>query len=370
MKKFLSIVIAVVVLSSCCVAFAGEKLIEATGSYVMDSRLDETPASATNRAREEAKRIAVEKAGVYVETYSKSIDFELDSDIVQTVAARLLKIQEETNGVEVIEKNLLQFTVTIKALVNEINEADLKTMMKDKQSLEELTRKNKEIQEKYDELKAEMDKYAKEFDSANEEQKTEIKKQVARNSEKFLAVQAMEQANNFHFAKDYAQAVSAYTEAITLNPKLAEAYNNRGIAKTELGQYTSAIEDYTTAIKLKNNFADALNNRGNAYAATEQYQKAVKDLQAAVNLQDNSATIHNNLGSVYFLIKNVDAAIKEYTRALQINPSYSEAFYNRAVAHYVQGNLIQSLLDMKAAMNLNPTDAATIEFYNKISRQK
>ena len=370
MKKFLSILIAVVILSSCSITFAGEKLIEATGSYVMDSRLDETPASATNRAREEAKRIAVEKAGVYVETYSKSIDFELDSDIVQTVAAQLLKIQDETNSVEVVEKSLLQFKVTIKALVNELNEADLKTMMKDKQSLEELTRKNKEIQEKYDALKAEMEKYSKEFDSASDEQKTEIKKQVARNSERFLAVKAMERANDFHFAKDYAQAVKAYTEAINLNPNLAEAYNNRGVAKSELGQYTSAIEDYTTAIKLKSNFADALNNRGNAYTATEQYQKAVKDLQAAANLQDNSATIHNNLGNVYYLLKNIDTAIKEYTRALQINPRYSEAFYNRAVAHYVQGNLIQSLLDMKEAINLNPTDAATIEFYDKISRKK
>ena len=76
-------------------ALANERLIEASGEYVMDSRLDETPASATARAREEAKRAATEKAGVYIKSYSKTIDLVLDTDEVRTIAARLLKIQDE-----------------------------------------------------------------------------------------------------------------------------------------------------------------------------------------------------------------------------------------------------------------------------------
>ena len=77
MKIFFTIIIALTLILSTSTSFASEKLIAASGDYIMDSRLDETPASATNRAREEAKRAAVEQAGVYLQTYSKMLDLEL-----------------------------------------------------------------------------------------------------------------------------------------------------------------------------------------------------------------------------------------------------------------------------------------------------
>ena len=360
MKKFLTIIAALTIILSSSISAANERLIEATGNYIMDSRLDETAASATARAREEAKRAAVEKAGVYLQSYSKMVDLELDTDEVQTVAARLLKIQEESSNVEVVENNLLKFTVTIKALVDDLSDADLKAIMQDKQTLEELTRKNKELQEKYDALNREMEKYRNDFDKATDAQKADIKKGVARNVERFSAVDEFAKGNEFAFRKDYGQALTAYDAAIKLDPQLAEAYNNRGIIKYELGQFPSAIADYTT---------NALNNRGNAYTTLEQYQSAERDLKAALKLNDKSAAAHNNLGSVYYSVKNFDAAIKEYTRAIQLNPNFAEAFYNRAVTYYRQGNLIQSLTDMKKARELKSDDAEIKALFEKISRE-
>lgn len=368
MKKFLSVAFTLAVVLSSSISFASETMIEASGTYIMDSRLNETPASATARAREEAKRAAVEKAGVYLQSYSKIVNLQLDTDEVQTVAARLLRIQNESSNIEIVENNLLKFTVTIAALVDDLNEADLKSMMQNRQSLEELTKKNKEIQEKYDALKKEMEKYSRDYDKANDNQKAEIKKNVARNSENFSAVETMERGNRFYFDKDYSQALMAYEDTIKLNPTWAEAYNNRGIVKYELGQFSSAIEDYTTAIKLKPNFMDALNNRGNAYAANEQFQNAVKDLQAALKINGNSAVIHNNLGSIYLSMQKFNTAIKEYTEAIQINPHYSTAYYNRAIAHYRSGNLIQAMADIKSAITLSPNDSAMQDFYKKIDR--
>lgn len=369
MKKFLTIVVALTIILSSSISFANEQLIEASGSYTMDSRLDETPASATARAREEAKRAAIEKAGVYLETYSEMINFELTKDEVRTVAANLLKIQDESSTVEVVEKNLLKFTVTIKALVDDISDEDLKAIMKDKQTLEELTRQNKELQEKYDALNKQMEQYRHAFDKATDAQKVDIKKEVALNMEKFSALDEFAKGNDFSVRKDYAQALTSYDTAIRLNPQLAEAYNNRGIVKYELGQFFAAVEDYTKAINLKSNYTDALNNRGNAYAALGQFQNAEQDLKAALKLNDKYANGHNNLGSVYYSMKNYDAAILEYTRAIQLNQSFAEAYYNRAVTYYMQGNLIQSLNDMKKARELKSNDATIADFFEKISRK-
>ena len=371
MKKIFSVVFALAVLLTCATSSANEQLvIEASGNYIMDSRLDETPASATARAREEAKRTAVEKAGVYLESYSKTINFELDTDEVRTVAARILKIQNETSNVEVLERNLLKFTVTITAVVDDNQDEILKTMMQDKQSLEELTRKNNELQEKYDALNREMSRYKNDFDQASEAQRVEIKQAVARNSERFSAVDEVARGNSFAYTKNYAQALAAYDAAIKFDPKLAEAYNNRGIVRFELKQFAAAIDDYTTAISLKSNYADALNNRGNAFATLEQFSNAEQDLRTAAQLKDNSAVIHNNLGSVYLSQKKFNAAISEYARAIQLNPSYAEAYYNRAIAHYAQKNFAQALTDVQQAMALNPNDAATRALYERINRSK
>ena len=369
MKNFFTIVVALTLILINTTALASEKLIEASGSYVMDSRLDETPASATARAREEAKRSAVEKAGVYLQNYSKMIDFELKVDEVETVAAGLLKIQNESSNIDVVENNLLRFTVTIEALIDELSENDLKALLQDKQSLEELTRKNKELQEKYDELNRQMKQYREKFDGADAAQKEEIKKDVALNSEKFAAVNEFAKGNEFSFRKDYEQALASYDRAISLNPQLAEAYNNRGVIRYELEQFSAAIEDYTQAIKLKSNYVDALNNRGNACAAVGQLQNAERDFRAALKLNDNSAVAHNNLGNVHLSRKNFDEAVKEYTRAIELYQNYAAAYYNRAVVYYSQGNMVKALLDLRQSINLNPSDTRTKAFYEKISRQ-
>lgn len=368
MKNFFGLIVALAMILGCSTSFAAEKLIEASGEYVMDTRLDETTASATARAREEAKRNAVEKAGVYLKSYSKMIGLELVEDEVETVAARLLKVQEESSNIEVIENNLLKFTVTIKALVDDLSDADLKSLVRDRQALDDAARKYKALQEEYDALKIQMEQLKSEFNSANDAQKEEIKKQVARNSKNFSAVDATARGNEFYFAKNYAKALEAYDEAVMLNPNYAEAYNERGIVKYELGQYAEAVSNYTMAIKLRANFVDALNNRGNAYLALGQFQNAAQDLQAALKLNDNNAICHNNLGTVYYSLKNFDAAIQEYTRAIRLNPACAEAYYNRGAIYYGQKKYAEALADVKMSLSLNLSDNATRDLYEKILR--
>ena len=74
--------------------------------------------------------------------------------------------------------------------------------------------------------------------------------------------------------------------AIRLNPDYADAYNNRGISKSNLGHPEAAISDYDEAIRLNPNEAKAYGNRGDAKKGLGLTGDAKRDFQTALNLAE------------------------------------------------------------------------------------
>ncbi len=57
------------------------------------------------------------------------------------------------------------------------------------------------------------------------------------------------------------ESIADCDQAIKLNPKIAEPYLNRGIAKGELGNLEEALEDFDKAMELNPEYAEAYWNR-------------------------------------------------------------------------------------------------------------
>ncbi|MEK6831215.1 MAG: tetratricopeptide repeat protein, partial [Thermoproteota archaeon] len=74
----------------------------------------------------------------------------------------------------------------------------------------------------------------------------------------------------------YADAIKAYDQAIKLDPKYREAWNNKGVALFNLGKYEVAIRVYDQAIKLDPNDADVWHNKGIALEKLGKYNEAEK----------------------------------------------------------------------------------------------
>ena len=85
-------------------------------------------------------------------------------------------------------------------------------------------------------------------------------------------------------ARDYDQAIHDYNKVIEVNPRYAEAYNNRGIAYFYKGDYDQAIRDSTKAIEIGPRYAGAYYNRGAAYAKKGENDQAIRDLKKACEL--------------------------------------------------------------------------------------
>ena len=80
-------------------------------------------------------------------------------------------------------------------------------------------------------------------------------------------------------------AISACTAVIRSGEwqgqELAWAYNNRGLAYANLGEYGRAIEDYDQALRLDPGYVLAYNNRGFAYKNLGEYRRAIEDYDQA-----------------------------------------------------------------------------------------
>jgi len=96
-------------------------------------------------------------------------------------------------------------------------------------------------------------------------------------------------------SEDLDEQIRCYNEALRLNPQFAEAYNNRGVARSDQGDLDGAIADYNEALRLNPQDADAYNNRGNAREAKGDLDGAIADYEAALRIKPDDVLVKSNL---------------------------------------------------------------------------
>jgi tetratricopeptide (TPR) repeat protein len=157
---------------------------------------------------------------------------------------------------------------------------------------------------------------------------------------------------------DNQRAMEAYTQAITLDPAYAIAYNNRGIARFAQGDVAGAIADYTQAITLEPAYAAAYHNRGIARSAQDDVAGAIADYTQAITLDPAYAVAYYNRGVNRKAQGDVAGAIADYTQVITLDPAYAAAYYNRGNARSAQGDVAGAIADYTQAITLDPKNAA------------
>ncbi len=156
-------------------------------------------------------------------------------------------------------------------------------------------------------------------------------------------------------AVDWDEKIHCYTEAIHLNPDYAEAYNNRGLAYHNKGEFDRAIADYNAALQLKPDYVDAYNNRGLVYMdGKKEYDRAIADYNAALQLKPDYANAYYNRGLVYYHKREYDHAIADNTKAIRLKPDYVIAYISRSLAYKNKGESDCAIADNTEAIRLKP----------------
>lgn len=169
----------------------------------------------------------------------------------------------------------------------------------------------------------------------------------------------LERGNMRYDIGDYDGAISAYTDALALNPRFAAACYNRGIARYNKGDIDGAIEDFTKAICLNPSYASIYFNRGIARQATGDLDGPIADFTEVIRLTPQDPNAYTLRGIIRRKQGDFGGALDDFTHAIDLMPQNVDAYYNRALVRSSSGNPDGAIADFNVVLQLDPnfTDA-------------
>ena len=138
------------------------------------------------------------------------------------------------------------------------------------------------------------------------------------------------------------QSIASYQKAIAINPDLALAHNNLGIAYGEQGKYDLAIKSYQKAIAIKPDYTKAHNNLGAAYVEQGKHDLAIASYQKAITISPDYTKAHYNLGvlSVFVPGEQKSATAQMPRPVLELTFFPTHAIMLRYFAHVKSNDII------------------------------
>ncbi|HVF88574.1 MAG TPA: tetratricopeptide repeat protein [Blastocatellia bacterium] len=206
---------------------------------------------------------------------------------------------------------------------------------------------------------------------------------------KQAAMAAFEQGQNAQERGDGGAAIRYYTEAISSDPALFQAYYQRAVALMGLGREADAENDLRKVIDLDPAFARAhralgqiLLDRGQTSDAVKEFKRAVEldpklprvrmfyasallkngdpataadQLRAAVESGEADAFTHALLGVALDRTGKQDEALSEFGRALASDPNNATAREGRARVREIKGDVAGATEDLSVAYRTQPS---------------
>jgi tetratricopeptide (TPR) repeat protein len=140
-------------------------------------------------------------------------------------------------------------------------------------------------------------------------------------------------------------------EAIRLQPSVP-AYNLRGSAYFDKGEYDIAIADFNDALRIGPPSGIVFHNRGNAWRGKGDYTRAIADYDASIRSGPPSAFSWQNRGLSKQALGDLDGALADINEAIRLDPTLPQPLTSRAVIWRAKGDLDRAIADATEAIRL------------------
>jgi len=131
-------------------------------------------------------------------------------------------------------------------------------------------------------------------------------------------------------SKKYGDALECFDEAIKLNPKYAEAYNEKGNALFILGKVDEAIKCFTKATKINEKYITAWKGKEVALLMQNKQDEAIRCCDTILEIDPENEEAWITKGFLLSDIHRFDEALKCFDKAIEINPESADAYNKKA----------------------------------------
>ncbi|HEU4685562.1 MAG TPA: tetratricopeptide repeat protein [Nitrospira sp.] len=191
-----------------------------------------------------------------------------------------------------------------------------------------------------------------------------------------------------HQAGRFAEAQSAYGEALRASPRHPEALHlmgllfyqthrledalhylsaateespssflywfNLGVVSQKAGRHDKAIAAYEQAVSLNPRYFEAQMNLGNVLRDGGRLPESVEAYRRALALNPSHAEIHNNLAVALQESGRIEEAIASFRRAIELKATHVEAWNNLGLALMEAGTMQEAIESFQRALALMP----------------
>ena len=162
--------------------------------------------------------------------------------------------------------------------------------------------------------------------------------------------------------------IELFTKALELNPKLAAAYERRGLLYYFQGKYDKVIQDYHAYLDLAPEKAEAYRMLGLGYLKTGEYELAISHFTRTIELAPQHPAGYAYRAEANRLSGKDDEAIRDSTAAVQLRGDMrakSEAYRTRARTYRKMGLMDLAYADTRSAWESDPRWSNWVRYWYK-----
>ena len=343
------------------------KIITATGEYRMGD--NDTRTDAKRLALLDAKRLALEQAGTYIESLTEVKNYSLSNDEVQAYTAGIVEVTELTTKDAMDGATHIVRVQAIAKIDMDVVWRQIDALRNDEIAKAELLR-----------LRAERNQFKKELDSKTQElavlkSKTEVEVATKQRQETLTALEIedmLAQAWQIYWSSrnsaeglspsathGHAVALKLILKALNLNSSHPNAYAMQGIILEDQGDNKGAVRAFRTAIALTPNNELFHRLLGFALVRGGDLASAVMAFRTGIKLEPNEAQAHHALALTLIKLGNWTEGIEECRKAVRLDSQNAQLRLTLGQALADRGDIVGALAELNTALVLQPENAET-----------
>lgn len=169
------------------------------------------------------------------------------------------------------------------------------------------------------------------------------------------------QGNKFYSEQKFTEAISAYKEAIKLNPQQWAYHFNLGLSYKKLNQPDQALQAFRQAQALNPESFSANKELGESLARIGNFGEARGYYEKATILNPEDVDTFYNLGICLINLGEPEKALSYLEKVTSLNKDYADAYYQLGTIYISLNRIPEAINNLETFIKLAPPNDPKIE---------